>query len=332
MSRHLKQSFKSQVPFGVKERDHFTVRCPDGTQLLVSCPDGLREGDVIDIKVYEEFVETHPWQGSVVLASPSNSERTVAQAQRRAEVYSLVSWGIFFNVILFILLTLGYALPFARQNISPGCNVVNAIDQSSISTLYYITTQSGGGLSSQQNQCQNNEKSFCYPWTSEAWGTFSSIARRFENYFYTNFDVYFSWNSAQVLIPLSSAFTGLALILSTLSCYCFYHDKQKIGMQLLVMTIYASLITFFTVMWGYNAVANSVTLSTAAWEGYYQTLFSAPTTVAIPLTVTAAPTNCIVSVHFMDGGNLVLAGVIFSFFGWMYTIYTTCAVAAVVSP
>lgn len=125
-----KQDYTVRVPNGVYPGNQFPVSVGNETT-LITCPHDCFPGEELHIQVIKTRVNASS------IGINSNNDGTTTSSYSNTGFHSTC---LFLQVILFILITLSYALgPYTIQNIGDACNLVNTKSNSIINSFgFYL--------------------------------------------------------------------------------------------------------------------------------------------------------------------------------------------------
>lgn len=197
--------YQVTVPERVRVGDYFNAQL-GASVYTIRCPEGATPGTMLDVRVPQQ-------QGQFQGAPPHYTVTVVRQQpvvdmqEMKRRLTSFLCGRIASLIILFILLTLAYALPvFATMTLSQNCQASNPIDGSKVNRMYYNLYR---GLGNTQTCSTSQSKAdFCLKWSNNAFWS------RVDDFAGSNMqsESQFEWPFASVVVPLSSAFCFLAVL------------------------------------------------------------------------------------------------------------------------
>jgi hypothetical protein len=189
--------------------------------------------------------------------------------------------------------------------VSSGCKAANPVDGSPIHALYFNLFR---GLGSDP-QCSGTSGNFCVRWSDlGAWGAIDHVAG--SSHSHMQYDAQFGWQAAQVLVPLASALTAVAVL--TLAVSSYYIGRHRISRSDVVAYV-ACCSSLVFLAWalsfsGLNGVLYSSTLSSTAWTAFFRAGYSFKDVLSDSTSgITPQPVDnsCTVVVSLMEGGILL---------------------------
>ena len=180
---------------GVYAGDTFNVTLPNtGKEVTVRCPEGLHQGNMMELRVLNT--------GSVeTIVTGSVLDYQVPTTTWREAVCTIIGWVVI-DAVLFGLLLAALTVPIMSiQHVSSGCN--GAADPSLPPRLYYNLWHGVGTTP----DCKQTADEYCIRWSNnKAWSYIDSIAGSTMQYD-TNY-----FTAVQVLFCIATIVTFFALI------------------------------------------------------------------------------------------------------------------------
>ena len=179
---------------GVYAGDTFNVALPtSGKEVTVRCPEGLQQGNMMELQVLNT--------GSVeTIIAGSMVDYQISTTTRGEAMWTIFGW-VLIDLVLFGLLLAALTVPImAIQHIPSGCN--GAADPTLPLRLYYNLWHGVGTTP----DCSQSEDEFCIRWSNnKAWSYIDSITgstMQYDTHYFT---------AAQVLLCIAAIMTFFAL-------------------------------------------------------------------------------------------------------------------------